>query len=666
MTPLPTAEALRVVLDGPTREVRDRAREVLGTPAFAPVQAESLEEHRARVLEQARALAAAGGTALGFPVAYGGGGDVAGSVAAFETLAFADLSTLVKCGVQFGLFGGAVLHLGTERHHERYLRDIVTLDLPGCFAMTETGHGSNVQELETTATYDPAAQEFVVHSPTPGARKDYIGGAARDGRLAAVFAQLVTRGVRHGVHCFLVPIRGDDGAPMPGVTIGDCGAKAGLHGVDNGRLTFDEVRVPREALLDRFATVAPDGTYSSPVENPTRRFFTMLGTLVQGRVCVAGGAVSATKVALAIAVRYAERRRQFGPPDGEEVVLLDYLAHQRRLLPALATTYALSFVQHELAASLEAAYGDADHPERARRELETRAAGVKALATWHATSAIQTCREACGGAGYLSENRLPHLKADTDVFTTFEGDNTVLLQLVAKSLLTDYRDRFGELDALGTARFVADQVVDAVVERTGVRSLLANLRDAFVRDDDGVPDRAAQRELLASREEHVLESLALRLKNGIGAGREPFAVFNACQDHVLLAARVHVERVVLEAFAAAVERCQGDVRALLDRVCDLHALATIEADRAWFLEHGRLTAARSKGITAAVNELCRELRPHARALVDAFGIPESLLAAPIALDPAAAAEHPDADTATGATGGTTTNPAAEPDVRAAS
>ena len=68
-------------------------------------------------------------------------------MAAFETLAFGDLSLLVKCGVQFGLFGGAVLHLGTERHHERYLRDVASLELPGCFAMTETGHGSNVQAL---------------------------------------------------------------------------------------------------------------------------------------------------------------------------------------------------------------------------------------------------------------------------------------------------------------------------------------------------------------------------------------------------------------------------------------------------------------------------------------------------------------------------------------
>ncbi len=112
--------------------------------------------------------------------------------------------------------------------------------------MTETGHGSNVQALGTTATYDAATEEFVVHTPTAAARKDYIGNAARHGRMAAVFAQLVVGGETHGVHCLLVPIRTTDGEPLPGVTLSDCGAKLGLNGVDNGRIVFDQVRVPRE------------------------------------------------------------------------------------------------------------------------------------------------------------------------------------------------------------------------------------------------------------------------------------------------------------------------------------------------------------------------------------------------------------------------------------
>src|SRR5919106_3747385 len=291
-----TSTTLRRVLDGEHAEIRDRTRWWLGLPGNEPVHDLPREEHRARVLDWATELASQGDTAMGYPVEFGGKDAVGRSVAGFETLAYGDLSLLVKCGVQFGLFGGAVLHLGTERHHERHLRDIVSLDLPGCFAMTETGHGSNVQALGTTATYDPGAGELVVNTPGAEARKDYIGNAARDGRLAAVFAQLVVGGENRGVHALLVPLRDERGTVLPGIEIEDCGPKLGLDGVDNGRIRFDRVRVPREALLDRYAQVSPDGEYTSPIENPTKRFFTMLGTLVQGRVSVCGAGMSASKV----------------------------------------------------------------------------------------------------------------------------------------------------------------------------------------------------------------------------------------------------------------------------------------------------------------------------------------------------------------------------------
>jgi acyl-CoA oxidase len=629
--PPPAADvaALRRVLDGRHADIRDITRRWLDEPANAPRPDLPLEEHRAQVLAWAKELAAAGETAIGFPSEFGGRGEVGGSIAAFETLAFGDLSLLVKCGVQFGLFGGAVLHLGTRKHHEAHLSAITSLELPGCFAMTETGHGSNVQQLETTATYDPATDEIVVHTPHDAARKDYIGNAARDGRMAAVFAQLVVGGESRGVHAVLVPLREPDGTVRDGIRIEDCGAKLGLDGVDNGRIWFDQVRVPRDALLDRYASIDDDGVYTSPIESPTKRFFTMLGTLIQGRVSVCGASISATKVALAVAVRHAESRRQFGPPGGEEVVLLDYRTHQRRLLPALAKVYALSFAQAEVVDRLHAVFTATEEPARERRELESLAAGLKAVATWHATATIQECREACGGMGYLKGNRLAALKADTDVFTTFEGDNTVLLQLAAKNLLTDFRDQLGELDPLGTASFFAGQVFETVAERSAIREVLSRLADDLLpgRDDEGdLASRATQLELFRWRADHILSGAARRLKGGIDGGREPFQVLLDCQDHVIAAARAYVDRVVLEAFAAAVERCEHPgSRALLDRLCDLYALSTIEADRGWFQEHGRLSSTRSKAVIKAVNTLCAELRPHAADLVEAFGVPENAL-----------------------------------------
>src|SRR3954463_13966168 len=294
-----TGKTLSTLLDGEYADVRAKIRDWLSQPGNEPVDDLTMEEHREKVLAWARELSSQGDTAMGYPVEYGGRNAVGQGVTAFETLAMGALSLLVKCGVQFGLFGGAILHLGTERHHERYLSDVASMALPGCFAMTETGHGSNVQALGTTATYDADTQEFVVHTPDDDARKDYIGNAANHGRMAAVFAQLEVGGERRGVHCLLVPIRYDDGNPVRGVRIEDCGAKLGLDGVDNGRLWFDHVRVPRENFLDRYASVDENGTYHSDIESATKRFFSMLGTLIQGRVSVCGASINASKVALA-------------------------------------------------------------------------------------------------------------------------------------------------------------------------------------------------------------------------------------------------------------------------------------------------------------------------------------------------------------------------------
>jgi acyl-CoA oxidase len=616
-------EALRIVLDGRWEPVRQAVRTRL-KDLDLPGDGDDLAEQRTKVSEDLRKLAESGHARLGFPQEYGGEGDVGGSVVSFETLGFGDLSLLVKTGVQWGLFGGAVQALGTRPHHEKYLNKIMNLELPGCFAMTETGHGSDVARLATTATYDPSTGEFVIETPVESARKEYIGNAARDGRMAVVFAQLIIGGEGHGVHAFLVPIRDPEGTTCPGVRIEDCGRKAGLNGVDNGRLYFDQVRVPREALLNRFGDVTPEGEYTSPIESPSRRFFTMIGTLIRGRISVAGGSGSAAKKALTIAVRYGELRSQFERPDtGEEVPPLDYRRHQRRLLPALATTYALNFAQEQLVIALDAGQ------DLEQRELESRAAGLKAVATWHASQTIQACREACGGAGYLAESRLPQLRADTDVFTTFEGDNTVLLQLVAKGLLTRFQHDVDDLGTLGLARLLTEQFAEVIIERTAARSAIARLLTGDWGEAD-LLDRAWQVHAFEDREKHVLEGLARRLRKAVEG--DAFEIFNNAQDHVLRAAKVHVDRVVLEAFVAALdERCPDpDAAVLLGRVCDLYVLSTIEADRAWFLEHGRLSPSGSKKLIKTVDDLCAELRPHARTLVDAFDIPEHLLGTLIA------------------------------------
>ncbi|MGW3484515.1 acyl-CoA dehydrogenase family protein [Rhodococcus indonesiensis] len=625
------AEHIRITLDGAWRQARERARTDLDRPEFAPHYTPDLDEARAITLKQMRMLAESGYARAGFAKAVGGGGDAGGAVASIEMLAMSDLSLMVKAGVQWGLFGGAIENLGTARHHDRYINPLIDLDLLGCFAMTETGHGSDVQSLETTASYDPGTEEFVIHSPTPSSRKDYIGGAAQHATVAAVFAQLITGGKSQGVHCFVVPIRDENGDDLPGVTTSDCGYKGGLPGVDNGRIMFDHVRIPRENLLNRYADVEADGTYVSAIENPNRRFFTMVGTLVRGRVTVGGSAGAAARVALSVATRYALQRRQFSAPgDEKEVLLMDYLVHQRRLLPLIARSYALTFAQNELISTMDriqtTPVEEVDPQEQ--RELEGRAAGLKVANTAHATRAIQECREACGGAGYMAENRLTALKADTDVFTTFEGDNHVLTQLVAKELLTAYADEVRGMSPVEWMKFAAVTVSDIVKKRTAAQQILQTLVDTRKdnEEDGSLFDRGTQMTMFEDREQYLLSTAARRLQAASNREENLFDAFNFVQDHVLHAARAHIDRVVLEAFVAGIESCpDAEARELLSDLCDLYALSVIDEDKAWYMEHRQLSVERAKAVLRGINERCRTLRPHVPALVEGLGVPEHLL-----------------------------------------
>jgi len=612
-------DALQALLDGEYADLRDHIRTLLQDPVFDYPEAPSTPEYREQVLRWCRRLAEQGLGALGFPEEHGGEGDMEKFLIAFETLAYHDLSLVIKFGVQFGLFGGSIHRLGTESHHDEYLERVGTMELPGCFAMTEWGHGSNVRELETTARYDPETEEFVIDTPHDAARKEWIGNAADHGRMATVFAQLHTQGEHHGVHAFLVPIRRENGSPMPRVRIEDCGEKMGLNGVDNGRLWFDQVRIPRENMLDRFARVAPDGTYESPIPSAGKRFFTMLSTLIGGRISIARSGLSAAKSGLTIAVRYGNRRRQFGPKDEPEIPLLNYRTHKRRLLPRLATTYALHFALDDLTARY-AAKGPEDPLDR----VEAEANALKAYATWHTTDTLQEVREACGGQGYRAANRISALKADTDIFTTFEGDNTVLMLQVAKGLLSDFRREFRDMNLLGMVRFVADEVATRMTELNPVVTRTT--------DREHLKSLDFQQAAFQYRADHTLLSAGRRLQRRIeDEDMEPFDAFVDVQDHLVQLAHAEAERVVLDRFVDAVDRVEDDtLREPLDRLRRLFALSRIEENLDWFLEAGYVESNKAKAIRGTVNDLCDDVRPHAEALVDAFGIPDSCLAAPIA------------------------------------
>ena len=608
--------AMTKLLDGKDAAIIHKVKTVLADPEFRYVDPSHLAAYRERVLDWCRLLAEQGFGAMAYPKEYGGQFDMAAYFAIMETISYHDLSMVIKFGVQFGLWGMSVYFLGTEKHHKKYLKDIGTLELPGCFAMTETHHGSNVKGIETTATYHPATKTLLIHTPHGFAKKEYIGNAAVHGLMATVFVKLIIDGKDYGVSAVVVPLRDKKGNTLPGITIEDCGRKMGLNGVDNGKIEFKNVEVPVENLLDRFAGITEDGKFTSPIASDNRRFFTMLGTLVGGRIGIPRSGLSAAKSGLTIAIKYSDQRKQFGPEGAPEVPILNYRTHQRRLMPLLANAYALHFSLRYLTDRF------VNRKEEEMQEIEALAAGLKAFSTWNTTATLQECRESCGGKGFLSENRIDDLKNDTDIYTTFEGDNTVLMQLVAKSRLTEFKQEFARMDFFGILGYVADQA----------KTSIAELNPLIVRNTDEAHllDPAFQLDAFKYRERDILTSAAKRLKRHIGEGMDSFDAFNVAQHHLVQVGFAYIERVVLEKFIEQVNATpDAGCKAILKKLCDLFALSQIEKNKGWYLEQGYMEGVKTKAIRKLMNQLCWDVRQEAVPLVDAFAIPDSCLAAPI-------------------------------------
>lgn len=607
---------MAALLDGQYADIIKKVKTITSDPAFQYIDTDNLNERREKVLEWCKLLAKQGFGSMAFPKEYGGGGSMGNYFAIMETLSYHDLSMVIKFGVQFGLWGMSIYFLGTEKHHKKYLKDIGTLELPGCFAMTETGHGSNVKGILTTATYDHTDKTFTIHTPNESARKEYIGNAALHGQVATTFAKLIIDGQDYGVSAFVVPLRDKQGNLHPGVTIKDCGRKMGLNGVDNGVIYFDHVRIPKDDMLDRFAGVDDNGKFTSPIASDNRRFFTMLGTLVGGRIGIPRSGNSASKSGLTIAIKYGDQRRQFGPENEPEVPILNYRTHQRRLMPLLANVYALHFSLQYLTERF------LNRSENDMQEIEALAAGLKSFTTWNTTNTLQVCREACGGKGYLSENRIDILKNDSDIYTTFEGDNTVLMQLVAKSRLTEFKQEFSNINFFGIVNYVTEQAKTSISEMNYV-----TIRNT---DNEHLLDPDFQLSAFKYRERDILTTAAKRLKKHLSRGMDSFDAFNQTQYHLVNVGHAYIERVILEQFIKQVKQTKDKAcKTVLKKLCDLFALSQIEKNRGWYLEHGYMEGVKTKAIRKLVNQLCWETRQEAVPLVDAFKIPDSCLGAAI-------------------------------------
>jgi acyl-CoA oxidase len=609
-------DALAKILDGDQAAIIKKVKTLLSDPAFRYIDTDNLTEYREKVLQWCRLLAAQGYGSMAYPKEFGGSNDMAAYFAIMEALSYHDLSLVIKFGVQFGLWGMSVYFLGTEKHHKKYIRSIGTLEIPGCFAMTETHHGSNVRGIETTATYQHASRSFVIQTPHINAQKEYIGNAAMHGQMATVFAKMIIDGKDYGVSAFVVELRDKNGKTLPGITIEDCGRKMGLNGVDNGKIRFDNVVIPYDNLLDRFASVTLQGTFDSPISSDNRRFFTMLGTLVGGRIGIPRSGLSASKSGLTIAIKYGDQRKQFGPEGGGEVPILNYRTHQRRLMPLLANAYALHFSLNYLTDRF------LKRTESDMQEIEALAAGLKSFATWNTTATLQECREACGGKGYLAENRLGALKNDSEIYTTFEGDNTVLMQLVAKSRLSEFKQEFANMNLFGMLNYVADQAKNSITKMNPL--IIRNT------DEEHLLDPEFHLDAFKHRERDILTSAAKRLKRHITEGMDSFDAFNVAQHHLVQVGFAYVERIVLEKFIEQVNATKDPgCQSILRKLCQLFALSQIDINKGWYLENGYMDGVKTKAIRKLVNQLCWDIRQEAVPLVEAFKIPDACLAAPI-------------------------------------
>ncbi|KAG5529424.1 hypothetical protein RHGRI_029971 [Rhododendron griersonianum] len=565
----------------------------------------SMDEHRELCMRQLLGLVREAGIR---PFGYVAD-DPAMYFAVAEAVGSVDMSLGIKMGVQYSLWGGSVLNLGTKKHRDKYYEGIDNLEYTGCFAMTELHHGSNVQGLQTVATFDPLTDEFIIDTPNDGAIKWWIGNAAVHGKFATVFAKLMlpthdTKGVSDmGVHAFIVPIRDlKTHQTLPGIEIHDCGHKVGLNGVDNGALRFRSVRIPRDDLLNRFGDVSRDGKYSSPLPSINKRFAATLGELVGGRVALAYSSVGVLKVASTIAIRYSLLRHQFGPLKQPEVSILDYQSHQHKLMPMLASTYAFHFSTLYLVEK----YSEMkkSHDEEVVGDVHALSAGLKAYVTSYTAKSLSICRESCGGHGYAAVNRF--------------GD-----------LLKQYQQKFQGGTLAVTWNYL----------RESMNSYLSQPNPVTARweSEDHLRDPNFQLDAFRYRTSRLLHSVAVRLrKHSKNLGS--FGAWNRCLNHLLTLAESHIESVILARFIQSVQSCPDpSSRAALKLVCDLYALDRIWNDIGTYRNVDYMAPNKAKAIHKLTEYLSFQVRNIAKELVDAFDLPDEVTRAPIGMQSTAEA-----------------------------
>ncbi|XP_014439909.1 peroxisomal acyl-coenzyme A oxidase 2 isoform X2 [Tupaia chinensis] len=491
-----------------------------------------------------------------------------------------------------------------------------TYQIIATYAQTELGHGTYLQGLETEATYDPATQEFVIHSPTITATKWWPGDMGRSATHALVQAQLICSGARRGMHAFIVPIRSlQDHTPLPGVTVGDIGPKMDFEHSDNGFLRLDHVRVPRENMLSRFAQVLPDGSYVK-LGIPQSNYLAMVVTRVR---LLLTEVLPLLQKACVIAVRYSVIRRQSRlRPSDPEAKILDYQTQQQKLLPQLAVSYAFHFQAVSLLEFFQRSY-DAilDRDFSFLPELHALSSGMKAMVSDFCIQGAELCRRACGGHGYSKLSGLPSLVTRVTASCTYEGENTVLYLQMARFLVKSYRQ--AQLSPGSASQKPLPQSVMYLTTPDLARCPAQKAADFLCP------------ELYTAAWAHVavrlIKDSVSHLQTLMQSGADQHEAWNRTTVIHLQAAKAHCYYITVKNFWDSLEKLENEpaIHQVLRRLCDLYALHGILTNSGDFLHDGFLSGAQVDMARAAYLDLLPLIRKDAISLTDAFDFTDQCL-----------------------------------------